>query len=72
MGLLQGAFAFRNRHPVDGVGHQTAGQDVDIVLRAVVTEPRQRGGTVLVGEKNIVTAVAALGEVMGDEGKALR
>ena len=45
---------------------------MDIVLRAVVTEPRQRGGAVLVGEKNIVTAVAALGEVMGDEGKALR
>jgi hypothetical protein len=45
------------------------GQDVDFVFRAVVAQPRQIGGMVLVTEKNIFTAVAALGDVVWDSGE---
>jgi len=54
---------------VEVIRHQTIGQNIRAVLLTIMLQPRQEDFPIVVGQKNIFPAIAALGNVMGYLGK---
>jgi len=63
---LQSVPTFRNGHQVHVVAHQAIGQDLHAVQCAILCQPLQIRLTVRVAEEDVLTAISALGDVVGN------
>ena len=62
-------FCGGHRYQVYVIGHQTIGKNIHPMFRAITLQPSQVELPIFVGKKDICSAVAALGDVVGHLGK---
>jgi hypothetical protein len=48
------------------IGHEAIGEDINAVFRTILAQPGEIDGSILVCEKDILAAITALGNVVGD------
>jgi len=58
--------AFRDGDEVNVVGHEAIGEDAEVGVRVKLAEEVEVEGVVAVVEEDLLAAVAALGDVVGD------
>ncbi len=66
---LHATFFFRNNNQMRMDGHEEPGQDIHVVFLDVCAEQITGEVTVVIGKRDLATAVVALGEMMGDTSK---
>jgi hypothetical protein len=67
--LLQAIVGGRHGNQMNMVGHQAIGQHLNLMLVGVLFKPCQVNLSILIGEKDTLTSIAALRDVVGKAGK---
>ena len=67
--LLQTIVGCRNGNKVDVIGHKAISKNFNLMLIAVLPEPRKINFTILICKKNVFAPITSLGHVMWNTGK---
>jgi len=62
---VQALLGGRNGHKVEVIRHEAIRQDLHVVLMAVVLQPGQIGVAIIIREKDVLTPIPTLGNMMG-------